>query len=400
MATKQPSLVGPESDPCCTLQRMSALQIFVLINGLMGCLMSAVVYFLSKNTLIGVDGSKEWSTFPLLAFIASILYAMQSSLHHFISMALPNFLAITAIWIQVLGTHRFYGKALNRTPIYISLGISIAFLIFTSGKPEYFQERVMYVSGTAFLVFSLNFPLLWKNRKSGIAAWLMLLTLVVFNTVMLIRFITAWTPSFTGNIYDFDVIQAAYIGIFSFAVVLLGVSSILFISEQNRRAMERMLNEDMLTGAKSRRSIMEMLEYELERVRRAPGNLSIMMIDMDHFKKINDMHGHIAGDDVLKSFVKTVKGTLRAPADIGRYGGEEFLVVLPDTDANQAMQVAERIREAIAKNQSQTPKYSVSIGIERWKTLSNQTIDSFIQRADVALYKAKDAGRDRVVLLE
>lgn len=379
---------------------MSALQIFVLINGLMGCLMSVVVYFLSKNTLIGVDGSKEWSTFPLLAFIASILYAMQSNLHHFISMALPNFLAITAVWIQVLGIHRFFGKALSRTPAYISLGISIAFLIFTSGKPEYFQARVMYVSGTVFLVFSLNFPLLWKNRKSGIAAWLMLLTLVVFNTVMIIRFITAWTQNFGGNIYDFDIVQAAYIGIFSFGVVLLGVSSILFISEQNRRAMERMLNEDMLTGAKSRRSIIEMLEYEIERVCRAPGNLSIMMIDMDHFKKINDMHGHIAGDDVLKSFVKTVKGTLRAPADIGRYGGEEFLVVLPDTDANQAMQVAERIREAITQNQSQTPKYSISIGIERWKTLPNQTIDSFIQRADVALYKAKDAGRDRVVLLE
>lgn len=397
---RRSAMSPPQIAQCCTLQSMSALQIFVTINGLMGCLMSAVVYFLSKNTLIGVSGSKEWVLFPLLSFIASILYAFQGGIHHLLSMALPNFFVVTSIWLQVLGTHRFFGKSLSKTPIYISIGISIAFFLFTSGKPEYFKERVMFVSGMAFVVSSINFPLLWSNRRTGIAAWLMLFTLTVFNAVMLVRFITAWTLGLSGSIYDFGIVQAAYLGIFSFGVVLLGISSILFISERNRQTMERMLNEDILTGAKSRRSIIEMLEYEFERMRRLPGNLSIMMIDMDNFKKINDTHGHVVGDAVLKNYVKTTKETLRAPSDIGRYGGEEFLIVLPDTDADQALQVAERIREAVAKNQSEIPKYSVSIGIHQWKQGICKNIDEFIQRADFALYKAKEAGRDRVILLE
>ena len=177
----------PQIAQCCTLQSMSALQIFVTINGLMGCLMSAVVYFLSKNTLIGVSGSKEWILFPLLSFIASILYAFQGGIHHLLSMALPNFFVVTSVWLQVLGTHRFFGKSLSNTPIYISIGLSIAFFLFTSGKPEYFKERVMFVSGMAFVVSSINFPLLWSNRRTGIAAWLMLFTLTVFNAVMLVR---------------------------------------------------------------------------------------------------------------------------------------------------------------------------------------------------------------------
>lgn len=302
-------------------------------------------------------------------------------------------------WLQVVAILRCYGQTFHKRYVYIFLALSIAFFIFTSGNPAYFRDRVLYVSGTVFLVFSLPLKLLWANRKTGLAARLMLLTLVIFNAVMLLRFSTAWVQKLSGNIYDFSAVQAVYLGVFSFGVVLLSISAILFMSERTRNEMERMLNEDMLTGAKSRRFILEMLACEIERVRRSSVGLSIMMTDLDFFKQINDRHGHLVGDDVLRSFVNAVKGAIRRPSEIGRYGGEEFLIVLPDTDAEQALHVADRILEAVRREKPELPDFSVSIGVEEWGRCGAQSLTAFIQKSDAALYEAKQAGRNRAVLL-
>lgn len=379
---------------------MSALQIFVMINGLMGCLMSMVVYAINRNSLVNVEGATKWVMFPLLSFIASLLYAMQGTVHHVVSMALPNLLVVGAVWFQVVGTHRFFGKEVKKLYLYISLALSLVFFLYTSGKPDFFKERVMYMSATIFLVSMLQFGVLWQNRTTGVAARLMLLTLSVFNAVMLLRFATAWMQDVSGSIYDFSLVQGLYLGIFSFSLVLLSISSILFMSERNRGELERLLDEDPLTGAKSRRSILQMLEYEVERARRTPVTISIMMIDLDHFKEINDRHGHVVGDEVLRQFVQAVTATIRRPSEIGRYGGEEFLVVLPDTDAQQALQIAERIRIAVSTTASEgVPSHTISIGIEELSKSGAQTVDQFIAKADAALYEAKRMGRDRVVLL-
>lgn len=379
---------------------MSALQIFVLINGLMGCLMSMVVYAINRNSLVNVEGASKWVLSPLLSFIASLLYGVQGTFHHLISMALPNLLVVVSVWLQVIGTHQFFGKEVKKQYIYISLALSLVVFIFTSGKPDYFRERVMYVSGTVFLLFMMQWGLLWKNRKTGVAAKLMLVTLTVFNAVMLIRFVTASVQDISGSIYDFSAVQGLYLGMFSFGVVLLSISSILFMSERNRDELQRLLNEDALTGARTRRSILDMLEYEVERARRTPVKLSIMMIDVDHFKVINDRHGHVVGDEVLRQFVRSVKTSLRRPSEIGRYGGEEFLVVLPDTDAAQALQVAERIRSVVSTASPDIPTYTISIGIEELSKSGTHSVDPFIAKADNALYEAKRMGRDRVVLMQ
>lgn len=378
---------------------MGALQIFVLINGLMGCLMSLVVYAINRNSLVNVEGASKWVVSPLLAFVASLLYSMQGTFHHLVSMALPNLLVVVAVWLQVIGTHQFFGKEVKKHYIYISLVVSLVVFLFTSGKPDYFKERVMYMSGTVFLVFMLEWALLWKNRKTGVAAKLMMLTLTLFNAVMLIRFVTAWVQGISGSIYDFSEVQGLYLGMFSFGVVLLSISSILFMSERNREELQRLLNEDALTGAKTRRSILDMLEYEVERARRTPVKLSIMMIDVDHFKVINDRYGHVVGDEVLRQFVQSVKASLRRPSEIGRYGGEEFLIVLPDTDAAQALQIANRIRNAVSTASPDIPAYTISIGIEELSKSGTQSVDPFIAKADDALYEAKRMGRDRVVFL-
>lgn len=165
--------------------------------------------------------------------------------------------------------------------------------------------------------------------------------------------------------------------------------------------VEALANHDALTGAYSRRHLMALLEREGKRAERGSA-LSICMMDIDHFKSINDTYGHAAGDEVLKCFSAAVQSALRALDLLGRYGGEEFVVALSQAPGGQAVLVAERIREQIAQSMvtglPAGKRITVSIGVAQHR--APDPIESTIARADAALYQAKSAGRDRVVLAD
>lgn len=122
--------------------------------------------------------------------------------------------------------------------------------------------------------------------------------------------------------------------------------------------------------------------------------LAFLLIDLDNFKAVNDTHGHQVGDQVLVNFVVKVRANLRLPDQLGRYGGEEFLVLLPETSQDEALMVANRIREACTV-QDRTPVCTVSIGVATNKGAAD-AVDAMLARADAALYLAKANGRDRV----
>jgi diguanylate cyclase (GGDEF)-like protein len=159
--------------------------------------------------------------------------------------------------------------------------------------------------------------------------------------------------------------------------------------------MEKLLRYDVLTGALTRRTVFEYAEDELARSSRRDAPFSMLLIDLDHFKVINDKHGHQAGDMVLTHFVQCVEQVLRRPSVIGRYGGEEFIVILPDTTKEQAVQVAERV-QSFLRSQTVPPKITVSIGVACLVHARHDTLDAMIGRADTALYDAKRNGRDRI----
>jgi two-component system, cell cycle response regulator len=158
--------------------------------------------------------------------------------------------------------------------------------------------------------------------------------------------------------------------------------------------LESLLREDGLTGLSNRRAILTQLAGMVSGARRHGHPLSIAVCDIDHFKRVNDTHGHKAGDEVLVASAHAMGAHLRQEDQLGRLGGEEFLVLLPDTDADAAMHAAERIREEVAHAPAAVP-VTVSIGIATWE--ADETPESFLARADEALYAAKDAGRDRVM---
>lgn len=174
------------------------------------------------------------------------------------------------------------------------------------------------------------------------------------------------------------------------------------ITERRRdeQLLENLAKTDSLTGLHNRRSFMDIAEKELSRTTRYGDPLAVMMIDIDHFKAINDTHGHRVGDSVLTAFGTLCQQTLRPFDTIGRLGGEEFAILLPRANRDQAMGVGERVRQAIerahfAQERGVPLHITVSIGVaEICGAMTN--IDTLLNQADTALYEAKHAGRNRV----
>ena len=170
--------------------------------------------------------------------------------------------------------------------------------------------------------------------------------------------------------------------------------------EAANQTLLHLANTDALTGVLSRRALFERLSEELARSRRFGRHLAVLMVDIDHFKRVNDNHGHQMGDLVLKSVAGAFFATLRLNDRVGRYGGEEFLAILPEIGAADAFAVAERLRGAIAQLAVQTQDGFVSvtssIGVAQLN--GDERAESLVARADAALYTAKGAGRDCTVI--
>jgi two-component system cell cycle response regulator len=157
--------------------------------------------------------------------------------------------------------------------------------------------------------------------------------------------------------------------------------------------LEALVREDALTGLSNRRAILTQLGGMVSGARRHGHPLSIAVIDLDHFKRVNDTYGHQTGDEVLVAAVHAMGTHMRAEDQLGRLGGEEFLVLLPDTDADAATHMAERVRQEVAAAPTRVP-VTVSIGLATWR---GETAEEFLNRADEALYAAKQTGRNRVM---
>lgn len=170
--------------------------------------------------------------------------------------------------------------------------------------------------------------------------------------------------------------------------------------QENRRLLERLATHDSLTGLLHHGEFLKQLKTEVARSRRYGHPFSLLMLDVDHFKSVNDNHGHQAGDTVLKA-VAGILGKSARPADIAaRYGGEEFVLILPETDAQAAFAVAERLRETMGRypiviRKGKHLNVTVSIGVACFPADADKE-EALIAAADQALYAAKKAGRDRV----
>jgi len=174
------------------------------------------------------------------------------------------------------------------------------------------------------------------------------------------------------------------------------------ITERKALEMElrRLATTDPLTDLANRRHFLAQVDLELELLQRYAKPAALLMIDLDHFKQVNDAYGHAAGDAVLRHFAAIARRILRKVDLLGRLGGEEFAALLPGTDAEGAQQLAERLRQTVADSQVHTVsggaiQVTISIGVTLF-ALTDANADTVLARADRALYRAKEQGRNRV----
>ncbi len=164
--------------------------------------------------------------------------------------------------------------------------------------------------------------------------------------------------------------------------------------------LEQLSTTDPLTGLRNRRYMMEMLEKEMQRAERKGTHLSMIMLDIDHFKQVNDRYGHQSGDRVLVDVAGLSSVEMRSYDCAARYGGEEFALVLPETSHDDAISIAERIRSRIQQHpftgQLKGVRVTVSLGVATYPADFITSIEDLIREADEALYRAKGAGRNRV----
>ena len=182
--------------------------------------------------------------------------------------------------------------------------------------------------------------------------------------------------------------------------VQLKIKSLQDSLKKSNMALMELSNTDPLTRLSNRRFLMKTLEKELQRCERSQKGLALIMVDVDHFKRINDSYGHQQGDVVLKTLADQMKGCLRDYDMAARFGGEEFALVLPETAIDEAVHVANRLRVAVSElrfpGEYHDIRLTISLGVATYPHNKVRTVDDLIREADRALYNAKEKGRNRV----
>lgn len=233
--------------------------------------------------------------------------------------------------------------------------------------------------------------------------WLALVALLAHGTVLVLWHRHHPGSGTQGSIMEWLALAAILPWFAAMAAYVNGLRLVLSTSRRNLAAalarMETIAIRDELTGLYNRRYLMDTLERETARGQRGGSSFAICLLDIDHFKSVNDTYGHPAGDEVLRTVASTAEGSKRAVDIIGRLGGEEFLLVLPETDQKGAMECAERIRRAIGEcaftGLPADRRVTVTTGIAI--SGKDESPTALLARADGALYAGKAAGRNRTI---
>jgi diguanylate cyclase (GGDEF)-like protein len=297
--------------------------------------------------------------------------------------------------------HRRYGRY---TGVCAALGIS-AIIIATSAFPDpYFNQHSSYV--VIFIISTAYSIGILRLRPAAIACW----GAVLFSGAI-IHVFNLWMD---WGFYLQYAVLANVVGML-LCYMLEHRDRIMFLQarllelEKNKldrlsRELDRLSREDVLTGLANRRHFNEMFQMEWDRARRENKLLSLLFVDIDHFKPFNDSHGHLEGDRVLSSVGTALKGVLRRPGDIAaRYGGEEFVLLLPGTPLAGALEVAVQVQQAIEALQilhraSKVSDYlTASVGVAAVQPAPDMRSSQLIDLADEAVYAAKAAGRNCIM---
>jgi diguanylate cyclase (GGDEF)-like protein len=368
----------------------------VVITAILGPVMALVLLSLRRNYPGSVKGLGWWATGTFMLFSGILLIAARGRISDFLSIPVGAFLLLAGQAVWIAGTEKFMGlpesvKALRA----IVLSAFALFLGFYVVHDDY-RIRVVVVSLTMSTLAIFHCQRILAGGKPSLAGRMLVVCLSANCCAWLARAANAASGAIGPDVLASSTLNIVLSAAQSVLAMLTLFGFVLIASERVRDVFEQLATRDSLTGAWMRRAWDLHAQSELERSRRHNRPLSLILMDLDHFKKINDTLGHAAGDQALVDFVNRVNALLRKQDSLGRIGGEEFVLLLPDTGADEAHVVAERIRVCIER-ESKSPAITVSIGVAELQT-QESTVAEILSRADAAMYRAKSWGRNRVEL--
>ena len=373
----------------------SALTIFLIAALLCVAMLLMLRYFMRS----GIAGINEWALANLLACGAFILYAFGRELPPLLAYEAANATYAAATAFMLVGVRRFFARPphkvlLAATVLVVSLGTAFFHYVRDS-----FDGRTIVVSlFQAVVAVAIALTVLRairvKRRSRYPYHFTMAMALVVAVGHLLRIVVHLGQSGDMTSLLQPSPWNLFFVSAGTMALPALTLGGVMMVHDVMLAKAEHAANRDFLTGAWSRRAFVTVAEVELKRAQRSERNVSLLLFDVDHFKSINDRLGHAAGDRVLVDAVARAYGVIRNVDYLGRVGGEEFAVLLPETGIEDALLVAERLRAGLQARADDGFEFTVSIGVAMART--EESLADMMRRADAALYRAKRGGRNRV----
>ena len=387
------------------LDNKTLLFSLMLISGLLALSLSIVTRREEGN------GMQRWAAALALESLAWMLIVFRGSWPDMLTIAAPNLLLAISQAMKLAALHAYRRQSVPSQQCLLpvaAMGLLLAALPF---------DDVRHRMGLCSLVYAVQFLLilrfLWGDTESrtGRAWWLLFFATGLILPLLLVRagFSLFGTMEFVATpqspVAPNLVQVAVFVGLT--ALNLLGaLGFVLMIKERGNREIRMLAMTDPLTRTLNRRAFLEQAEQHIAAALRHHLPLSLLMIDIDHFKRINDGFGHPAGDQVLVEVTQLFSSLLRTEDTLARYGGEEFCVLLPNTNEAGALALAEKLRRAVEEKRvvlgGETLPITISVGLTVCDANSSgchKDFASMLQDADRALYLAKQKGRNRIVPL-
>ena len=352
------------------------------------------------------DGISKIGIAFLLISVGFLLVGFRQYINDFMSIIVANLLILIALIMLYQGLVLFRQIRI-KWAIFLELSLVLSmlplFYFYTFVEPNV-NARIIIIAGCFFLQFLLiSFALLYRTKIiGGVANSFLGVMFLIFSLFYLFRIF--WTLG-EGDLRDFmdaGIVHAISIINFQALVLFTSFSVVWIASNELEKELKEQARIDPLTLVYNRRALEDIANIEISRVIRNNHPLTVIMCDIDHFKIFNDKHGHQTGDKILVDFAAILKNNVREHDFVTRYGGEEFLVLLPETDIHQATIIAEKLRNKIclhrmAIRKNKTLSVTASFGVADYQKGMTDW-QQIVRSADQALYEAKNTGRNRVVV--
>lgn len=378
------------------IMQLDMRTIIFMDMALMG-LMSGVLFAIYRSYPASVRGIAAWAQGTLLYALSGVFFGSRGVMSDWLSVVLANFLYFSALVLWWRGTCQLFGRPERMPPLIVALVASALMMAWwTFLDPNYGMRQAF--AGLVFLIgYGALALLAWRHGERTFSIRAFIWVAAATALLGLMRLLTGLSVDRHASLFSAET-SAIYAMGMTFTSLLLVISFFLLATHRLRVELERQARQDPLTGALNRRALSERAASELGRAHRHQRPCGLVAMDLDKFKAINDTGGHDLGDRVLQHFADLVRATHRDSDHFARLGGEEFVLLLPDTDQQGAVQMAERIRQALNGQASpDLPRYTCSFGVATLGDAAD-SFEAMVKRADEALYRAKTGGRDRVEL--